>query len=163
MTSPIVLLEARNIARRHPDGHQWLLDISAAVSGLLGLGLERRLLLAVVRPLVQLLAVGFVLRWLFTHGQPFVVAVMYQIVIMFLIAAGASSGTAGVVLFGYRRLFNRQHQFLPQRLFRRRVKRGWGPITGKCGYDLLRRSQIRVDSMHGRHYTSLYFRQDPIR
>lgn len=247
-----------------------LIVVSAAVSLLLRLDLERRLLLAAVRTLVQLLAVGFVLQWLFTHGQPFVVAVMvvmtviaglaavgrcdrryrgilldsvlsvwvsawcitaiavavviqprpwhlpqywipllgmilhntltgislgldrfgselnarrdeietllalgatrweaaqgsiqqavrtgmiptintmmvvglvslpgmmsgqlladvdplqavrYQIVIMFLIAAGASLGTMGVVLLGYRRLFNRQHQFLPQRLFRRR-------------------------------------------
>jgi putative ABC transport system permease protein len=47
-------------------------------------------------------------------------AVMYQIVIMFLIAAGASLGTMGVTLLGYRRLFNRDHQFLAGRIFRRR-------------------------------------------
>jgi len=47
-------------------------------------------------------------------------AVMYQIVIMFLIAAGTSLGTFSVVLLGYRRLFTADHQFLPGRL----VKRG---------------------------------------
>ena len=47
-------------------------------------------------------------------------AVMYQIVIMFLIAAGTSLGTVGVVLLGYRRLFNADHQFLPGRLIKRK-------------------------------------------
>ena len=46
-------------------------------------------------------------------------AVMYQIVIMFLIAAGTSLGTLSVVLLGYRRLFTADHQFLPGRLVRR--------------------------------------------
>jgi putative ABC transport system permease protein len=45
-------------------------------------------------------------------------AVKYQIVIMFLIAAGTALGTVGVVLLGYRRLFNRRHQFLAGRLYR---------------------------------------------
>ena len=36
--------------------------------------------------------------------------------IMFLIAAGTSLGTVGVVLLGYRRLFTADHQFVPQRL-----------------------------------------------
>lgn len=39
-------------------------------------------------------------------------AVEYQIVVMFLIASGTALGTVGVVLLGYRRLFNRRHQFL---------------------------------------------------
>ncbi len=47
-------------------------------------------------------------------------AVRYQIVIMFLIAAGAALGTTSAVLLGYRRLFNRQHQFLAGTI--RRVK-----------------------------------------
>ena len=47
-------------------------------------------------------------------------AVMYQIVIMFFIAAATSLGTVTVVLLGYRRLFNRQHQFLWERLKTRR-------------------------------------------
>ncbi len=47
-------------------------------------------------------------------------AVMYQIAIMFLIAAGTSLGTVGVVLLGYRRLFSADHAFLPGRLSKRR-------------------------------------------
>ena len=47
-------------------------------------------------------------------------AVMYQIVIMFLIAAGTSLGACSTVLLGYLRLFNHDHQFLAARL----VKRG---------------------------------------
>lgn len=47
-------------------------------------------------------------------------AVKYQIVIMFLIAAGTSLGTVGVVLLGYRRLFTPDHQFLPGRLKKRK-------------------------------------------
>jgi len=47
-------------------------------------------------------------------------AVKYQIMIMFLIAAGTSLGTVGVVLLGYRRLFTPDHQFLPGRLVKRR-------------------------------------------
>lgn len=46
-------------------------------------------------------------------------SVMYQIVIMFLIAAGTSLGTFSVVLLGYTRLFSRDHQFLAERLVRR--------------------------------------------
>ena len=41
-----------------------------------------------------------------------VAAVKYQIVIMFLIAAGTATGTILVVLLGYRRMFNARHQFL---------------------------------------------------
>jgi putative ABC transport system permease protein len=43
-------------------------------------------------------------------------AVKYQIVIMFLIASGTALGAVGVVLLGYRRLFNARHQFLYQLL-----------------------------------------------
>lgn len=45
-------------------------------------------------------------------------AVKYQVVIMFLIAAGTALGTVTVVMLGYRRLFNRRHQFLYGRLRR---------------------------------------------
>jgi putative ABC transport system permease protein len=38
-------------------------------------------------------------------------AVKYQIVILFLIAAGTALGTVSVVLLSYRRLFNQNHQF----------------------------------------------------
>jgi putative ABC transport system permease protein len=44
----------------------------------------------------------------------------YQMMIMFLIAAGSSLGTVGVVLLGYRRLFTAEHQFLPGRIIQRR-------------------------------------------
>lgn len=43
-------------------------------------------------------------------------AVRYQIVIMFLIAAGTALGTLGVVLLSYRCLFNARHQFLYERI-----------------------------------------------
>lgn len=43
-------------------------------------------------------------------------AVEYQIVIMFLIAAGTALGTMGVVLLSYLRLFNTRHQFLSERI-----------------------------------------------
>ena len=46
-------------------------------------------------------------------------AVKYQIVIMFLIAAGTALGTVSVVLLSFRRLFNVRHQFC-YRLLRRR-------------------------------------------
>jgi putative ABC transport system permease protein len=43
-------------------------------------------------------------------------AVKYQIVILFLIAAGTALGTIGVVLLSFRQLFNSRHQFLYHRL-----------------------------------------------
>jgi len=43
-------------------------------------------------------------------------AVKYQIVIMFLIASATALGTVAVTLFGFARLFNRDHQFLHSRL-----------------------------------------------
>jgi putative ABC transport system permease protein len=45
-------------------------------------------------------------------------AARYQIMIMFLIAAGTALGTFSVVLLCYRRLFNSDHQFLPSRLWK---------------------------------------------
>ena len=45
-------------------------------------------------------------------------AVRYQIVVMFLIAAGSAMGTTLVVLLSFRRLFNTRHQFLADRLSR---------------------------------------------
>jgi putative ABC transport system permease protein len=47
-------------------------------------------------------------------------AVMYQIVIMFVIAAGTALGTVCIVLLSYRRLFTAEHQFLPAKLAQRR-------------------------------------------
>lgn len=46
-------------------------------------------------------------------------AVGYQIVIMFLIAAGTALGTVSIVLLSYRQLFNRDHQFLAGRLVKK--------------------------------------------
>src|SRR5262249_34387631 len=43
-------------------------------------------------------------------------AVKYQIVILFLIAAGTALGTISVVLLSFRQLVNSRHQFLYQRL-----------------------------------------------
>lgn len=43
-------------------------------------------------------------------------AVKYQIVIMFLVASATALGTISIVLLGYRRLFNADHQFLHQRV-----------------------------------------------
>ncbi len=43
----------------------------------------------------------------------------YQMMIMFLIAAGSTLGTVTVVLLGYRRLFSQDHQFLPGRIIGR--------------------------------------------
>ncbi len=48
------------------------------------------------------------------------VAVRYQIMIMFMIASGASMGSMGMVLLAYRRLFNSRHQLLFGRIRGRR-------------------------------------------
>jgi putative ABC transport system permease protein len=45
-----------------------------------------------------------------------VAAAEYQIVIMFLLAAGTQIGTLAVVLLSFRALFNHDHQFVHQRL-----------------------------------------------
>lgn len=47
------------------------------------------------------------------------VAVKYQIMIMFMIAAGVSLGAMGMVLLSYRRLFNSRHQLLRDRIRKR--------------------------------------------
>ena len=49
-------------------------------------------------------------------GQDPVQAARYQIMILFLIAAGTSLGTFGVVMLCYGRLFTADHQFQPGRL-----------------------------------------------
>ena len=51
-------------------------------------------------------------------GTPPLEAVKYQIVIMFIIAAGTALGTISVVLLSYRRVFNASHQFLYRELRR---------------------------------------------
>ena len=52
-------------------------------------------------------------------GSDPTVAVKYQIMVMFLIAAGASMGAMGMVLLSYRKLFNCRHQLLGSILSRR--------------------------------------------
>lgn len=64
-----------------------LIVVSATISLLFRLGLERRLLLAAVRTLVQLLLIGLVLQWLFTEGRPYVLAVMVAMTVIAGIAA----------------------------------------------------------------------------
>lgn len=56
-------------------------------------------------------------------GTSPVEAVKYQIVVMFLIAAATASGTVGVVLLGYFRLFNTDHQFLRAKIDSIRAER----------------------------------------
>ena len=56
---------------------------------------------------------GMMTGQLLSGADP-LVAVRYQIVIMFLIAAGTALGTISAVLLSYLRLFNRRHQFLPE-------------------------------------------------
>lgn len=48
-------------------------------------------------------------------------AVKYQIVIMFLLAAGTALGTVAVVLLSFRRLFSTGHQFLHAQISERRT------------------------------------------
>ena len=49
-------------------------------------------------------------------GMAPIQAVKYQIVIMFLIASATALGTVGAVVLSFLRLFNSNHQFLPQRI-----------------------------------------------
>lgn len=58
---------------------------------------------------------GMMTGQLLSGADP-LVAVRYQIVIMFLIAAGTALGTISAVLLSYLRLFNRRHQFLSERI-----------------------------------------------
>jgi len=61
---------------------------------------------------------GMMTGQLLAGVEPFQ-AGFYQMMIMFLIAAGSSLGTMGVVLLGYRRLFTPEHRFLPRRIIDR--------------------------------------------
>jgi hypothetical protein len=80
------MLEAIGVTRSRPGGGGWLVHaVSFAVSR------GESLALAVVSPIE---------------------AVKYQIVIMFLIAAGTALGTVASVPLSFRLLFNERHQFL---------------------------------------------------
>jgi putative ABC transport system permease protein len=61
---------------------------------------------------------GMMTGQILAGAEPFQ-AVLYQIVIMFLIAAGTSCGATIAVLLAYRHLFNHDHQFLASRLEKR--------------------------------------------
>ncbi|MBU1074055.1 ABC transporter permease, partial [bacterium] len=58
-----------------------LLLLAGAVSLVLRLGLEKRLLVAALRTVVQLLAVGYVLRFVFTGEKALVVAAMAAVMV----------------------------------------------------------------------------------
>lgn len=58
---------------------------------------------------------GMMTGQILTGAKP-IEAVKYQIVIMFLVASATALGTVGVTVFGFLRLFNRDHQFLYSRL-----------------------------------------------
>jgi len=65
-----------------------LVLVSGAISLVLELGLERRLLVAAVRTVVQLLLIGLVLRWIF--GQP------WYVVLALMFAMTTIAGVAAV-------------------------------------------------------------------
>jgi putative ABC transport system permease protein len=69
-----------------------LILVNGALSVGLGLGLERRLAWAAVRTVVQLLAIGFVLQWVFANAHWTVVLAL--IALMTLIA-GHATGSRG--------------------------------------------------------------------
>jgi putative ABC transport system permease protein len=71
-----------------------LIVISGAISILLKLGLERRLLVAAVCTVVQLLLIGFVLEWVFRLDRWYVVVAMMSI--MTLVAGVAATQRTGV-------------------------------------------------------------------
>ncbi|MCK4414573.1 MAG: iron export ABC transporter permease subunit FetB [Candidatus Eisenbacteria sp.] len=52
-------------------------------------------------------------------GADPVVAVRYQIMIMFMLAAGTALGSIGMAMLVYRRLFNQRHQLLAEAIRRR--------------------------------------------
>jgi len=76
-----------------------LLAFSGLISLLLQLGLERRLFWAAVRTTVQLLAVGFILRWLFAQANALMLVAM---IVMTLVAGWAAAGRCRL---GYRGMF----------------------------------------------------------
>ena len=61
-----------------------LIVVNAAISVALKLGLEKSLLIASARTVVQLLLIGVLLEWIFSHNQPWIVIVV--MLIMTLIA-----------------------------------------------------------------------------
>ena len=67
-----------------------LVAVNGAISAALSLGLGRQLALAALRTVVQLLAIGYVLGWVFGHAHWYVVLPLT--VLMTLIAGFAGAG-----------------------------------------------------------------------
>ena len=68
--------------------------IDAVISAVLRLGLGQRLLLAAIRTTVQLLLIGYVLKWLFAPGRAgyFVLAMMSAMTLIAGISAVRRDG-----------------------------------------------------------------------
>jgi len=65
-----------------------LILVNGAISMVLKLGLEKRLVTAAVRTVIQLLLIGLVLQWVFSHARWYVVVAM--MVVMALVAGVAA-------------------------------------------------------------------------
>lgn len=70
-----------------------LIVVNGAVSAALSLGLGRKLALAAVRTVVQLLAIGYVLGWVFRFDRWYVVLPLMALMTLVAGFAGASRGT----------------------------------------------------------------------
>jgi putative ABC transport system permease protein len=70
-----------------------LIVVNGAVSAALSLGLGRKLALAAVRTVVQLLAIGYVLAWVFRLDRWYVVLPLMALMTLVAGFAGASRGT----------------------------------------------------------------------
>lgn len=77
-----------------------LIVVNGAVSVALKLDLERKLAWAAVRTVVQLLAIGYVLAWVFAHGRWYVVLPL--MIVMTLIAGFAGAGRGSRTYAGQR-------------------------------------------------------------
>jgi putative ABC transport system permease protein len=70
-----------------------LIVVNGAVSAALSLGLGRKLALAAIRTVVQLLAIGYVLGWVFRFDRWYVVLPLMALMTLVAGFAGASRGT----------------------------------------------------------------------
>jgi putative ABC transport system permease protein len=70
-----------------------LILVAGTVSVVMKLGLERRLLIASIRTVTQLLLIGYVLRWVFALEDRFVIGLL---VLLMTVAAGARRGAPAV-------------------------------------------------------------------
>jgi putative ABC transport system permease protein len=72
-----------------------LIVLNGAVSFALALGLGRKLALAAVRTVLQLLAIGYVLGWVFGHPHWYIVLPLAALMTLIAGMAGASRGKRG--------------------------------------------------------------------